>query len=116
MVKAVVDGWVGRQIEDAAYRYSTEVEEGKRLVVGVNAFQVEEDDLPVEILEIDPAHEEHQKRSLQEVRKRLDAGRVKEALKELRQAVQGEKNVMPSFIEAARAYATIGEMSEACGE
>ena len=114
MVKAVTEGWVRRQIEDAACRLGREVEEGKRLIVGLNCFQVEEVELPLELLEIDPAHEHHQKRMLSEVRKRRDPKKVEKALRELGQAVRGTDNLMPFYMEAARAYATIGEMSQAC--
>jgi methylmalonyl-CoA mutase N-terminal domain/subunit len=114
MVRAVEEGWVRKQIEDAAYRYNRELEEGDRLVVGVNCFQVEEDEVPVEIFSVDPAHEEHQKRSLGEVRKKRDARKVKEALRRIRQEVRGDENLVPFLIEAAHAYASIGEMREAC--
>ncbi len=114
MVKAVTEGWVRRQIEDAACRHGREVEEGKRLIVGQNCFQTEEDELPLELLEIDPAHEQHQRQSLEAVRKTRDEKKVEQALQELGKAVQGNENLMPFFIEAARAYATIGEINRAC--
>ena len=114
MVKAVEEGWVRRQIEDTAYQYNRELEEGHRLVVGVNCCQVEEDEEPLEIFSVDPAHEEHQKRSLDQVRKRRDARKVKGALERISREVRGDKNLMPFLIEAAQAYASIGEMREAC--
>ena len=114
MVSAVEEGWVRNQIEDAAYRYNRELEEGDRLVVGVNCCQVEEDEVPLEIFSVDPVHEERQKRSLHEVRKRRDAKRVAEALAKIRREVPGDKNLMPLLIEAAQAYASIGEIREAC--
>ena len=114
MVRAVEEGWVRKQIEDASYRYNRELEECDRLVVGVNCCQVEDDEVPLEIFSVDPAHEEHQKRSLDEVRKRRDAGKVKEALGKISREVRGDKNLMPFLIEAAHSYASIGEMREAC--
>jgi methylmalonyl-CoA mutase N-terminal domain/subunit len=115
MVKAVEEGWVRGQIEDTAYQYNRELEEGERLVVGVNCCQVEEDEEPLDIFSVDPAHEEQQKRSLDQVRKRRDARKVKGALEKLSREVRGDKNLMPFLIEAAQAYASIGEMREACG-
>jgi len=114
MLRAVEEGWVRNQIEDAAYRYNREMEEGDRLVVGVNCCQVEEDEVPLEIFQVDPAYEEQQKRSLGEVRRNRDAGKVEEALEKIGREVQGDKNLMPFLIEAAEAYASIGEIREAC--
>jgi len=114
MVKAVEEGWVRGQIEDTAYRYNRELEEGDRLVVGVNCCRVEEEEEPLEVFSVDPAHEEHQKRSLEEVRKRRDAGKVEEALGRICREVRGDRNLMPFLVEAAQAYASIGEMREAC--
>jgi len=115
MVKAVEEGWVRGQIEDTAYQYNRELEEGDRHVEGVKCCQVEEDEEPLEIFSVDPAHEEQQKRSLDQVRKRRDASRVKGTLEKLSREVRGDKNLMPFLIEAAQAYASIGEMREACG-
>jgi hypothetical protein len=116
MFRAVEEGWVRGQIEDTAFRYNRELEEGDRLVVGVNCCQVDEDEVPLEIFSVDPAHEEHQKRSLAEVRERRDAGKVEEALGKISREVRGDRNLMPFLIEAAEAYASIGEMREACSE
>lgn len=114
MVKVVEEGWVRGQIEDTAYRYNRELEEGDRLVVGINCCQVEEDEVPLEIFSVDPAHEEHQKRSLEEVRKVRNAREVEEALGAIRREVRGNKNLMPFLLVAAQAYASIGEIREAC--
>ena len=116
MVQAVTEGWVQKQIQDASYAYKKEIEDGERLVVGVNAFEVEEDELPIEILKIDPSHEERQKHNLAQVRERRDDKKVKEALEKLNNAGRMGENIMPSFIEAAGQYATIEEMMDACME
>ena len=116
MVQAVTEGWVQKQIQDASYAYKKEIEDGERLVVGVNAFEVEEDELPIEILKIDPSHEERQKHNLAQVRQRRDDKKVKEALEKLNNAGRMGENIMPSFIEAAGQYATIEEMMDACME
>ncbi|MEW6202740.1 MAG: methylmalonyl-CoA mutase family protein [bacterium] len=110
MIQAVTTGWVQKQIQDAAYIYKREIEGKKRFVVGVNCFEVEEDELPIEILKIDPSLEELQKKNLQAVRKRRDTKLVEETLKKLKAAAESDINIMPSFIEAASAYATIEEM------
>ena len=84
MIKAVTSGWVQREIGDAAYSYKRSIEEGKRIIVGVNSFEVEEDELPIELLKLDGSHEELQKKNLREVRERRDASKVEEALDKLR--------------------------------
>jgi methylmalonyl-CoA mutase N-terminal domain/subunit len=84
--------------------------------VGVNAFEVAEDELPIEILKIDPSHEERQKHNLVQVRERRDDKKVNEALEKLDNASRMGENIMPSFIEAAGQYATIEEMMGACME
>jgi methylmalonyl-CoA mutase N-terminal domain/subunit len=114
MINAVSNGWVQKEIGDAAYTYKKSIEEGKRIIVGVNAFEVEDDVLPMELLKLDASHEELQKKNLREVRARRDDAKVKESLEKLKGAFGSGKNVMPSFIEAAHAYATIEEMTEVC--
>lgn len=114
MIKTVSNGWVQREISNAAYSYKRDIEEGKRIVVGVNSFEVEEDELPIEIMKLDDSHEELQKKNLREVRERRDTSKVKEALEKLKSVFQSRENIMPSYIEAAEAYATIEEMTDAC--
>jgi methylmalonyl-CoA mutase N-terminal domain/subunit len=114
MVRAVSNGWVQKEIGDAAYSYKRSIEEGKRIIVGVNSFEVEEDVLPMELLKLDASHEQMQKKNLREVRERRDNLKVKEALEKVRSAFQSGENVMPSYIEAAEAYATIEEITEVC--
>jgi methylmalonyl-CoA mutase N-terminal domain/subunit len=116
MVSAVTEGWVQKQIQDASYAYKKEIDEGKRLIVGANAFKVEEDELPIEILKIDPSHEDRQKRNLVQVREHRNDKKVKEALENLNKAGRSGENIMPSFIGAAAQYATIEEMIGACME
>jgi methylmalonyl-CoA mutase N-terminal domain/subunit len=114
MIQAVNRGWVQRQIEDAAYRYKREIEEGKKHIVGVNCFETGEDELPIEILKIDPVHEELQKKNLAAVRERRNPSQVERALDHLSRAVKSDENIMEPFIEAAHAYATIEEMMKRC--
>ncbi len=114
MVQAVSTGWVQKQIQDAAYAYKREVETKKHFIVGVNCHEVEEDELPIEILKIDPYHEELQKKNLAAVRTNRDMQQVERALERLREAVEAQENVMLPFVEAAHAYATIEEMMNTC--
>ncbi len=112
MVEAVKRNFPQREIADAAFAYQREVDEGRRVVVGVNAFQ-EEGEEPPEILRIDPALERKQIGRLQTTRARRDAAAVEGALAHLREQATGEANLMPGLLDAARAHATEGEIVEA---
>ncbi|HVT57623.1 MAG TPA: methylmalonyl-CoA mutase family protein [Thermoanaerobaculia bacterium] len=104
-------GFQQREIADAAYRHQLAVEEGRERVVGVNAFTAEET-APTEVLTIDPEGERAQIARLHAVRARRDAGRVQGALHALAGAAAEERNVMPAILDAVRALATLGEISD----
>lgn len=114
MLQAVSKGWVQKQIHDEAYAYNKEIEEGKRLIVGVNCFKTEEDELPIEVFKIDSSLEELQKRNLARVKESRDSRQVRETLEQLNEAAESGDNIMPPSIRAAAAYATIEEMMNAC--
>ncbi len=109
--RAIDKGYIQQEIMDAAYHYQKEVETGKRIVVGMNKFQIEEA-APKGLLRVDPSVGERQKEKLAELRSRRDNQAVDRALETLRSACHGSENVMPAILEAVRAYATLGEI---CG-
>ncbi len=115
VVRGIEQGYFLREIGDASYRFQQEVESGQRLIVGVNAFQ-DEKELEVPIQEIDPQIEQIQAERLARVRAERDPGRVESALEGLRQAAASGRNTMPHFVEAALAYATLGEMMDVLRE
>lgn len=113
MVAAIKSGWVLREIESAALRRQTELESGEKIVVGTNAFQTErETHTPGGIHECLAGQGEALAASVRELRRGRDQCQVAEALQRLHvQALRGERvNLLPALIEAARAYATLGEM------
>src|SRR5436305_3877387 len=112
MVEAVKRNFPQREIADAAFAYQQEVDEGRRVVVGVNAF-AQEDEAEMEILRIDPGLERKQVGRLQAARAQRDAADVERALATLRAQAAGDANLMPALVEAARAHATEGEIIEA---
>jgi methylmalonyl-CoA mutase N-terminal domain/subunit len=114
MVEAIRANFPQREIADAAFTYQRELDERKRIVVGVNDFASEEEQTP--ILRIDPALERKQVDRLQATRARRDGAQVEAALGDLKRAAAGEQNLMPAIIEAARARATEGEMIAAMQE
>ncbi len=109
MVAAVKQSYPQREIADAAYQLQTEIDERKRIVVGVNSF-TEGDDARTPILRIDPALERKQVDRLQAVRARRDAQAVETVLAQLREAAATRANLMPLLLDAARVHASEGEI------
>lgn len=110
-VAAIEQGFMQREIQDSAYHYQKEVESGERVVIGVNRF-TSGDELPMDLLKVDPAVGERQIDRLKEVRHRRDQRKVSEVLQELRRGAQSRDNLMPYIFEAVKAYASLGEI---CG-
>jgi methylmalonyl-CoA mutase, N-terminal domain len=109
VIPAIEAGFFQKEIADSAFRYQQELEQKRRLVVGVNEFKVDEEE-PIEILRIDPKLESEQVARLRDVRKKRDQTRCSAALTQLRKAAAGTDNLMPFILEAVRAYATEGEI------
>ncbi len=115
MVEAIRRNFPQREIADAAFTYQREVDERKRIVVGVNDF-TQDGEEPTPILRIDSALERKQVDRLQATRARRDSTAVEGALAELKRAAATEENLMPPIIAAARARVTEGEMIAAMQE
>jgi methylmalonyl-CoA mutase N-terminal domain/subunit len=111
-VAAVEQGFVQREIEDAAFRYTQQVESGERVIVGVNRF-AESESTPVELHRIDPDAERRQLERTARVRADRNADEAIRALAEVRETARGEANLLAPMREALRAGCTIGEI---CGE
>ncbi len=111
MVTAVEQGYPQAEIARSSYEYQRAVERGEKLIVGVNT-QVDDEEQPIPTLYIDHSIAERQSASLAALRAERDDAGVTEALDRLRQAAQGNDNLMPPILDAVRAYATLGEM---CG-
>ncbi|MFL6246106.1 MAG: methylmalonyl-CoA mutase [Thermoanaerobaculia bacterium] len=113
MVEAIEAGFPQREIWDASYQFQRAVDSGEKVVVGVNAFRMEQED-PHEILYIDESVTEQQMVRLNKVRTERDQQKVTAALQALRDAAADPNaNTMPPIIEAVKAYATVGEISDA---
>jgi methylmalonyl-CoA mutase, N-terminal domain len=110
VIPAIEKGFFQREIARAAFRYQREVEEKRRIVVGVNDFVDEGEEIKIELLRIGPEVAERQKHALSDLRRGRDDAKVKAALGGLREAAEGTDNLMPHFIECCRVYATEGEM------
>jgi methylmalonyl-CoA mutase N-terminal domain/subunit len=111
VLPAIRAGFFQREIAEAAYRYQKEIDEGQRVIVGVNGY-LDEEPLTVPLLEMDPEGERRQIDRLRRLREERDNEKVGATLAALRQAARGTENLMPFFIEATRAYATLQEMMD----
>jgi methylmalonyl-CoA mutase, N-terminal domain len=116
VVAAIKENFFQREIADASFRYQSEVEQKQRFVVGVNRYEVTEEQ-PLEILKIDPSLERKQIQRVQALRARRDSPTIESALSRLKEdAAHDDRNLMPPIVEAARAYVTMGEMCDALRE
>lgn len=112
-VASVEDGYFFRNIVASALRFQEDLDSGAVTVVAVNRYQSDSaDDVPVEIFESDPDAERRQVERLRAVKARRDEAAVRTALAALADATTRGDNVVPTVIDAVRAYATIGEICD----
>jgi methylmalonyl-CoA mutase N-terminal domain/subunit len=113
VIPAIDKGFFQQEIANAAYQYQKEIENNVRTVVGVNDFQLKGEKITIPILEMDPEGERRQLERLKNLRKDRDQSQWESSLDKLRKAAESEnENMMPYILEAAKAYATLGEI---CG-
>jgi methylmalonyl-CoA mutase N-terminal domain/subunit len=111
IVRAVEEGYPQKEIAESAYRYQREVEQGERTIVGVNRFQT--DGAPgIELLKIDESVARAQLERLRRVKASRSAPRVQEALAGVASAARSGHNMLPPVLDAVKAYATVGEISD----
>jgi methylmalonyl-CoA mutase, N-terminal domain len=108
-VEAIEQGFVQREIEDAAFRHQTSVESGERVIVGVNRYQEHEEE-PIELHELDPEAEKRQLERTARIRAERDAGAAETALEEVRRVARGDENLLPPMRDALRLRCTLGEI------
>ena len=109
MVNAIEQGYVQREIQTAAYQYQLDVEEKRRIIVGQNAFVG--DDAPIPVMRVDPGLEQTQVAALKAWRNQRPDG-LTEHFAAIEKAAQGQQNLVPLFISAVKAGATVGEISD----
>ncbi len=108
---AIEKGFIQGEIQNAAYEYQRAVESGAQIVVGQNKFQSEERDT-MKPFRLDPSLEEKQKQKLREVRADRSDGEFRASLERLHASAVNGSNLMPAMLEACRAMATVGEISD----
>jgi methylmalonyl-CoA mutase N-terminal domain/subunit len=111
-IVAIEKGFFQKEIADSAYKYQKEIEEMKRIVVGVNDFKNEKEDLPIELLRVDREAEKTQTAALNKLKRERNKKKVEAALDNLRHAAEKDENLMPTIIDAVKVYSTLGEICE----
>jgi methylmalonyl-CoA mutase N-terminal domain/subunit len=112
VLAGIDQGFFQREIAESAFEYQRELEDRRKIMVGVNDF-VNEGPIDIPILKIDPEVERAQIRSVRELKEARDNTRVETTLQALRSATERDENTMPYILEAVRAYATVQEISDA---
>lgn len=112
VLPAIDRGFFQSEISAAAYRYQREIDRDERKIVGVNAYADPDEALRIPILQMDPQGYDRQMARLAQLRQERDNERVAAALEGLRAAATGTDNTMPFILDAVRAYATLGEITD----
>ena len=112
VIPAIEQGFFQREISDAAYQYQRETDAGNRIIVGVNGYGDADEQPRIPILAMDPNGYERQVNRLRQLREERDNERVEQTLNALRNAAEGTENTMPYILDAVRAYATLGEITD----
>ena len=113
MVRAIESGYVQREIQQAAYEYQKAIESADRVVVGVNRYVDETSRARWPFCASIPEIERTQVERLRQLRARRDAARVKAALQPVEETARTDRNLLPAILDAVKAYATVGEISDA---
>ena len=111
-LKAIERGFIQQEIQNAAYEYQQAVDREEAIVVGVNAFHLD-DEKAIPLQRIDEALERNQVERLRSIRAKRDQGQWQAALQRVEETARGTGNLMPVIVEAVEANATVGEISDA---
>jgi methylmalonyl-CoA mutase N-terminal domain/subunit len=110
-LQAIQAGFIQNEIQTAAFEFQKEIEQGRKVVVGVNRFQTASQ-AAVPVFRVDPSNERAQIESLRTIRATRDRDRWQRSLVDLETAARGGENLMPRILAATEAYATVGEISD----
>ena len=113
VVRGLETGWLQRKINESAARQQWEIEQHRRVIVGVNDFVTDEPELSIELLKVTEETEREQKQRMAEMRQRRDGALVEQRLKALSDAAKTSQNLMPFILDCARAYCTLYEIRAA---
>jgi len=108
VIRAIEKGFYQREIAEAAYKYQKEIDNKKRIVVGVNDYVMDEP-IDIPILKMDEKGEERQINRLKKLRKNRNKQKYERNIERLRKAAEGDENLMPHILDCVHSYATLGE-------
>jgi methylmalonyl-CoA mutase N-terminal domain/subunit len=114
MVKAIELGFPQKEIADSAYSYQKAVEKKEKIIVGVNAYKMEHE--PIPILKVDETAAKQHTARLREVKKTRNNAQVREKILDLKKAASDEQNLMPYILSCVKTYATLGEIMDSLRE
>jgi methylmalonyl-CoA mutase N-terminal domain/subunit len=114
-IKAIEAGFVQKEIATSAYQYQRDIENKKKIIVGLNEFTTKEAPF-TNILKISAEVERHQRQKLDKVRGQREYKKVQNSLKGLKKAAQGTENLMPYILDAVKHYITLGEIADCLRE
>jgi len=116
VIPAIEEGFFQREIAEAAYRYQSEIDKKEKIIVGVNEYVEEGEQIEIPILTITPEVEVKQRKRLAELRHERNPEKVEHAISNLQKGASDGSNLMPLLLDATRAYVTLGEMCNALAE
>ena len=111
-VACIEKGYFQQELANAAYRRQKEIDSGDKVLVGLNRYREDKEKLNIPMFKVDPDSERRQVQRLQDLRATRDADEVARTLAALKDAAVRDKNIIPTTIEAAKAYATLGEICD----
>ena len=116
VLACIEDGFFQRELAKSAYLYQREIEKKERIQVGVNEFVVEDEEIDIPVLRIDPEVEREQVAFLKKVKGERDNGAVQAGLAKLKDTAEGKGNTFEAILECVRVYASLGEISDVLRE
>ena len=111
-INAIENGYIQKEIQENAYKIQQSIEKGEQIVIGVNKFQIEKEDLKLEILKSDLAIERQQIDKLKKIKELRDNNLVHEKLIKIKEVAKTNENLMPYLINAVKVFATTGEICD----
>ncbi|SIR36417.1 acyl-CoA mutase large subunit family protein [Halanaerobium kushneri] len=112
MIEAIKTGYIQREIQESAYQKQKEIDQKKKVVVGVNRYQTENHNSGIELHQLNPDLETDQIADLKKIKNSRDQKKLQKALKAVKSTAKTNENLMPAIIQAVRARATLGEIND----
>jgi methylmalonyl-CoA mutase N-terminal domain/subunit len=116
VLQCIEEGFFQRELAKSAYAHQRELESDERVIVGVNDFVMEDEEIEIPVLKIDQTVERDQVAFLQKIKAERNAGEVTASLEKLREVARGDGNTFEAILDCARVYATVGEMCDVLRE